>query len=83
MNWKTLGLLIFMATAGTACGGSAWAVPGTIMTSNYDCGGQGVAYNDAETANQGGSYRTDGVDVAAFSDPGGNGFYVACTANGE
>ena len=35
-------------------------------------GGEGIAYHDSETANQGGQYRTsDSVDVEATSDTGG------------
>ena len=33
------------------------AIPGTIEAENYDLGGQGVAYNDADPVNSGGAYR--------------------------
>jgi hypothetical protein len=64
-------------------GGTAAPVPGTIQAENYDTGGQNVAYNDAEAANQGGQYRTsEGVDIEATTDTGG-GFNVGWTAAGE
>ncbi|WP_242156319.1 carbohydrate-binding protein [Aestuariivivens sediminis] len=55
-------------------GGSAVAIPGTIEAENYDEGGQGVAYNDAEEENKaetanGRTYREDdGVDVEVNAD---------------
>jgi parallel beta-helix repeat protein len=39
------------------------SVPAVIQTANYDLGGEGVAYHDTDSINQGGAYRTDGVDV--------------------
>ena len=52
--------------------GTAWPIPGTVQAENYDTGGEGVAYHDAEAANQGGQYRTtEGVDVETTSDTGG------------
>ena len=53
-------------------GGTAWAIPGTIQAENFDTGGEGIAYHDLETANQGGQYRTtEGVDIEATTDTGG------------
>jgi hypothetical protein len=64
-------------------GGTPWAIPGTIQAENYDLGGEGVAYHDLESANQGGQYRTtEGVDIEATTDTGG-GFNVGWTRTGE
>ncbi len=63
-------------------GGIRIALPGKIEVENYDLGGQGVAFNDSETANQGGAYRTDGVDVQATTDAGA-GYNVGYIADGE
>ena len=53
----------------TPYGGSAWAIPGKIEAENYDDGGEGIAYHDAEALNQGGQQRTNqGVDVETSSD---------------
>ncbi|MDD6357579.1 MAG: carbohydrate-binding protein, partial [Bacteroidales bacterium] len=61
-------------------GGAAWAIPGTIQAENFDEGGQGVAYNDNDTANQGGYYRTnEGVDIGN----GGTGYNIGWTNGGE
>jgi glucosylceramidase len=60
------------STNGSPWGGVAAAVPGTIQVENFNTGGQGVAYNDIDAANQGGQYRTtEGVDIEASSDAGG------------
>lgn len=58
------------------------AIPGTVQAENYDLGGEGVAYHDNETANQGGAYRTDGVDVQTTTDAGA-GYNVGYIAAGE
>lgn len=60
------------ATAQTPYGGTAKAIPGKIESEDYDNGGEGVAYHDTTTTNQGGKYRTDGVDVETSSDGGFN-----------
>ena len=44
-------------------GGNPSILPGTIEAENYDTGGQGVAFNDITAANEGGTYRTDAVDI--------------------
>ncbi|MBA3709283.1 MAG: carbohydrate-binding protein, partial [Planctomycetes bacterium] len=52
-------------------GGIAWAIPGTIQAEDFDTGGQGVAYNDVDAANNGGAYRPEAVDIEA-NGLGGN-----------
>lgn len=54
-------------------------IPGKFEAENYDLGGQGIAYHDSDTNNQGGVYRSDGVDIGT----GGSGFVIAYTAVGE
>lgn len=46
-------------------------VPGIIETEHYMPGGEGVGYHDATSANIGGQYRGDAVDIrlAASGDP--------------
>lgn len=61
-------------------GGTAHAIPGVLQSEDYDTGGAGVAYYDATSANSGGSYRTDGVDLEACGEGGYN---IGWTANGE
>lgn len=55
-------------------------IPGTIEAENYDLGGQGNAYYDNDTENQGGLYREDGVDIVLNND---NGYSVGYTEVGE
>lgn len=44
-------------------GGTAASIPGTIEAEKYDLGGEGSGYHDLDTANVGGAFRTDGVDI--------------------
>jgi beta-glucosidase len=55
------------ATAGPY-GGTAAALPGTVLAANYDTGGQGVAYNVASANGSANSYRSDGVDLENTAD---------------
>ncbi|MDN3665356.1 DUF4998 domain-containing protein [Algibacter miyuki] len=38
-------------------------VPGIVEAEFFNIGGQGIAYNDADTANRGKGWRSEGVDV--------------------
>ena len=59
-------------------------IPGSIQIEDYDTGGQGVAYNDTDSANQGSQYRvSDGVDIETTSDGSGSSFHVGWTKPGE
>ena len=49
----------------TPFGGTAIALPGTIPAENFDDGGEGVAYHDTTATNDGGAYRSEGVDLCA------------------
>jgi len=63
---------------------SPHAIPGQIEIEEYDLGGQGVAYNDVNPAQQGNaSFRlNEGVDISnALNDQGG--FNLAFTEPGE
>jgi len=51
--------------------GSAISIPGTINAQDYDNGGEGVAYHDTTSGNNGGVYRGGDVDLEAGAD-GGN-----------
>ncbi len=56
-------------------------IPGQIEFEDFDNGGQGVAYNDADASNNGNSYRTnEGVDIQPASE---GGFNIGWTSNGE
>lgn len=62
--------------------GTPVALPGIIQTENFDNGGEGVAYHDADAGNNGGVYRSTDVDIAASGDTGG-GYVVGWMAGGE
>jgi uncharacterized protein (DUF2141 family) len=63
--------------------GSPSAIPGKIEAENFDLGGEGTAYHDADAGNQGGQYRTtEGVDIQSCTDT--NGVYnIGWTSVGE
>lgn len=67
---------------GTPYGGAARAIPGTIQVEDFDDGGEGTGYHDADAVNNGGQYRTTGVDIETASDAGG-GHNVGWLAEGE
>ncbi len=78
----------FTTGSGTGGGGSGpysgtpISLPGTIQAEDFDTGGAGVAYNDTTSSNNGGAYRTTGVDIEATGDVGG-GFDIGWIVQGE
>jgi hypothetical protein len=60
--------------------GTATSIPGLIETENFDNGGEGIAYHDSDTVNQGNAYRTAGVDIQAST---GGGYHIGYVAAGE
>ena len=64
--------------------GTPVTVPATIEAENFDRGGEGVAYRDNRSGNQGGSYRTtESVDIIASCDSVGGGYVVNNFETGE
>lgn len=57
-------------------------IPGIIQAEDFDGGGEGVAYHDSDTPNNGNQYRATSVDVEGSGDIGG-GYNVGFTATGE
>jgi len=57
-------------------------IPGIVQTEDFDGGGEGVAYHDSDTPNNGNQYRATNVDVENTGDVGG-GYNVGFTATGE
>ena len=49
-------------------------LPATIQAEDYDKTGSGTAYYDTTAANEGGAYRSDGVDIERLSSGG----YTVC-----
>lgn len=57
--------------------GTPGAIPGRIQAEDYDLGGQGLAYNDVDTRNNGSQYRPhEGVDIEARVSGGHNVGYL-------
>jgi hypothetical protein len=67
--------------SGTPYTGTAISLPGRIEAENFDNGGEGVAYHDTTATNDGGSYRSEGVDVCTCGSP--YGLSVGWTQPGE
>lgn len=57
-------------------------IPGIIQAEDFDNGGEGIAFHDTDTGNNGGKYRTTAVDIETTGDVGG-GYNVGWTAGGE
>ncbi len=57
-------------------------IPGIIQAEDFDGGGEGVAYHDTDTSNNGSQYRATSVDIENTGDTGG-GYNVGWTAGGE
>ena len=70
------------AAADAPYSGTPAAVPSTVQAANYDTGGQGVAYNVGTVNGSANSYRSDGVDLEATTDPPG-GYDIGWTAAGQ
>ncbi|CAN5170378.1 hypothetical protein BH23CHL1_BH23CHL1_04640 [soil metagenome] len=70
------------APSNIASATTATALPGRIEAEDYREGGTGFGFQDTTSANLGGAYRTDAVDIQATSDIGG-GFNVGWTDAGE
>jgi len=61
--------------------GSPHAIGGRIEAEEFDNGGAGVAYNDCDTTNNGGAFRTlEGVDIEASTE---GGFNIGWLCGGE
>lgn len=75
-------------TVGSGCGqapfaGSPFDVPGKVEAEDFDEGGEGVAYHDTDSGNNGGQYRTsEAVDIEGCSDAGG-GYNLGWVREGE
>ena len=64
--------------------GTPWPIPGRIEAEDYDLGGEGVAFHEANTdGNQGGAnYRNDEVDIETTQDVDGA-YDIGYILNGE
>jgi hypothetical protein len=61
--------------------GSPLSIPGTIEAEDFDKGGEGLTYHDADVANIAGAYRPDeGVDIY---DRNGKGYHIGNALPGE
>jgi len=70
------------SAASTPYGGVPWPISGTIEAENFDEGGDGVAYQDSDPDNNGGQYRSTGVDIEVTGDDTG-GYNVGWMTAGE
>lgn len=54
-----------------ASASKATDLPGRVQAEDYREGGEGFAYHDTTSGNQGGAYRNDGVDIQTTQDTTG------------
>ena len=60
------------------------AIPGKIEAENYDLGGNRVSFYDKSSANEGGFYRKDAVDIVALDSADlSKGYAIGHTNEGE
>ena len=62
--------MVSTPAASTPFSGSPASLPGTILASDFDNGGEGVAYHDTTAGNSGGAYRSTDVDLEPSADGG-------------
>jgi PKD repeat protein len=86
LNWLELVPVVPVAQTTFGNDGNPWLVGSTAVTrieaENFDQGGPDVAYQDADSVNQGGAYRSEDVDVQPTTDTG-LGFNVSSIVAGE
>ncbi len=83
MNYNWINFSSATNNDGQPWNGTPASLPGKVEAENYNTGGEGAAYHDNDTANNGGQYRTsEGVDVEGTSDTGG-GYDIGWTNPGE
>ncbi|HUR35213.1 MAG TPA: carbohydrate-binding protein [Vicinamibacterales bacterium] len=80
LNWIALTAIGTPST--TPFSGTGVALPQRIQAEAFDTGAEGSAYHDIDAPNQGGQYRSTGVDLEQTSDAGG-GYNVGWMAPGE
>ena len=69
---------------GKAIAGKPAAIPGKIEAENYDLGGNRVSFYDKSSANEGGAYRKDAVDIVALDSADlSKGYALGYTQDGE
>ncbi len=88
LTWLTYGgmnLDKFIFTEGQlfAWNNTPIPVPGRIEAEYYDTGGQGISYNDLDTLNKSGAFRTkEGVDIETTQDTSGQ-YNISWMQTGE
>jgi hypothetical protein len=78
--FDNLSAVAFAPVVSTPYNGTPMAIPGSILTENFDNGGEGVGYHDTTPGNSGGQYRATDVDIQAASS---GGFNIGWIADGE
>src|SRR4051794_29909431 len=68
------------AAASTPFSGTPAAIPGSIAASDFDNGGEGIAYHDTTAGNRSGLYRQTDVDLEPSTE---GGYDVSRIATGE
>jgi len=71
--------ILRIATERISYSGSPISIPGVIQAEDYDKGGEMLTFHDTDFVNQGGYYRTDGVDIRKSGEM----YYVYNVAVGE
>jgi regulation of enolase protein 1 (concanavalin A-like superfamily) len=78
--FDNLSAVAFAPVVSTPFNGTPMAIPGYIVTENFDNGGEGVGYHDSTPGNSGGQYRATDVDIQPALR---GGFDIGWIADGE
>lgn len=70
-NFNYIRVIASGGSTTAAFGGIPAALPGIVQAEDFDTGGEGVSYHDLSPLNEGGAYRSTGVDIAVAADSGG------------
>ncbi|NQT24340.1 carbohydrate-binding protein [candidate division KSB1 bacterium] len=67
-----ISITVEVASSQAPYGGTPVPIPGTIEAEDYDTGGEGLAYHDADVGNSGSQYRSEDVDIEVCGEGGYN-----------
>jgi hypothetical protein len=81
-DYSTVETVTTLETPAAKAYNGPHAIPGKIEAEDFDVNEEGISYHDLSDANEGGKYRTTGVDIESSTDTGG-GFNVAYIESGE
>ncbi len=81
-GYSEISTAMTLATPAALAYNGPHSIPGKIQAEDFNDNEAGIGFFDTDNLNQGGKYRTTGVDIEASTDAGG-GFNIAYVQDGE